>query len=185
MKKTPSVQLRELDRSDLPLINRWRNQADTVALLGGSFRHVCMAVDERWYEAYLGARANNVRLAIELKDAGVVGAVYLLGIDWIARSAEFAIWIGEPSAQGQGVGETATRRILAHAFGDLNLNRIHLTVLDSNAVAIALYEKLGFEREGVLRSAVWKQGAYRDLVQMAVLRDRPVAREAAQQGVAR
>ena len=176
-----AVRLRELARSDLDAINRWRNDPDVVALLGGSFRHVCMTVDERWYESYLANRATNVRLAIELGDGTMVGAVYLVGIDWLNRSAEFAIWIGDAASQGKRVGEAATRLMLAHAFDDLNLERVHLTVLRHNERAIRLYRKVGFVEEGVLRRAAFKGGQYRDLLAMAMLRDEHAETRAATQ----
>jgi len=175
------VRLRELARADLDAINRWRNDPDVVALLGGSFRHVCMTVDERWYESYLANRATNVRLAIELGDGRMVGAVYLVGIDWLNRSAEFAIWIGDAASQGKRVGEAATRLMLAHAFDDLNLERVHLSVLRHNERAIRLYRKVGFVEEGVLRRAAFKGGQYRDLLAMAMLRDEHAETRAATQ----
>lgn len=165
------ITLRELERSDLPLINGWRNDASLVAMLGGSFRHVCMAVDEKWYDHYLANRAGNVRLAITLADGTPVGAVYLVSIDWLNRDAEFAIWIGTAAARGVRVGEAATRLMLDHAFEDLNLHRVHLSVLAHNERALRLYRKVGFVDEGVQRRAVYKGGEYRDLILMSMLRD--------------
>lgn len=171
MSAHPEIRLRELERSDLPLINGWRNEPSLVAMLGGSFRHVCMAVDEKWYEHYLANRATNVRLAITLADGTPIGAVYLVSIDWLNRDAEFAIWIGTAAARGIRVGEAATRLMLDHAFADLNLHRVHLSVLAHNERAIRLYRKVGFVDEGVQRRAVYKGGEYRDLILMSMLRD--------------
>lgn len=165
------VSLREIERSDLATINRWRSDRSVLDCLGAAFRYVAIEVDERWYEQYLAGRNNNIRLAICLPEGRLVGAVYLLDIDWVSRSAEYAIWIGEPSAQGKKSGETATRLALDHAFGDLNLERIHLCVLTHNKRAIQLYRKIGFVEEGVQRRATFKNGRYHDLLMMAVLRD--------------
>jgi len=162
--------LRELERSDLAAINTWRADRELVGLLGGPFRHVGREIDEKWFEGYLEARANNVRLAICLAQTReIVGVAYLLGIDWLSRSAEFSIQIGAESARGRGIGETATRLTLAHAFDDLNLRRIHLTALASNTRAIGLYEKTGFRAEGLLREAAFKNGRYVDVIPMAAL----------------
>ena len=165
-----NVFLRELERGDLAVINTWRADPELVGLLAGAFRHVGREIDEKWFDSYLGARVNNVRLAICLAETrALVGVAYLLGIDWISRSAEFSIQIGVESARGQGIGETATRQTLAHAFDDLNLHRIHLTALASNTRAIKLYEKMGFRAEGLLRQAAFKKGRYVDMVAMAAL----------------
>jgi RimJ/RimL family protein N-acetyltransferase len=165
------VRLREIERSDLATINGWRANRELAAQLGAPFRHVALTVDEKWYEQYLATRANNVRLAICVGDGAPVGAVYLLGIDWTIRAAEFAIWIGAAGAQGRGIGEAATRLMLDHAFNDLNLGRIYLTVLRDNERALGLYRKLGFVQEGVLRRAAFKAGRYHDMILMALLRE--------------
>lgn len=166
----PATTLRELDASDIATLNGWRRDPELVALLGGPFRHVALPVDERWYESYLGSRSNNVRLAIVAGDS-VVGAVYLLNIDWIARSGEFSIWIGDRRSRGCGVGSHAARSMLQHAFGDLNLQRVYLAVLTGNSEAIRLYRRLGFVEEGIQRRAAFKRGKYEDLLLMAKLRD--------------
>jgi diamine N-acetyltransferase len=166
-----AIHLREIERADLGTINQWRNDADLVASLGSGFRHTGLAVDEQWFDRYLAARANNVRLAICQADETMVGAIYLLDIDWLHRHAEFAIWLGDASARGQGVGEQASRMALSHAFDDLNLERIYLNVLAGNEPATQLYRKLGFVEEGRQRRSVFKGGVYHDVVLMAILRD--------------
>jgi RimJ/RimL family protein N-acetyltransferase len=165
-----TIFLREIERGDLPTINAWRADKALVSLLGGAFRYVGAEIDDAWFDSYLGARASNVRLAVCLASTReLVGVTYLLGIDWLNRCAEFSIQIGAESARGCGIGEAATRLTLDHAFGDLNLNRISLTVLASNARAIALYEKVGFRAEGLLRQAAFKGGRYLDIIPMALL----------------
>ncbi len=52
----------------------------------------------------------------------------------------------------------------------LNLKRLDLLVYADNVPAIQLYEKFGFEREGVLRSDSFRDGHYVDSLMMARLR---------------
>lgn len=164
--------LREICNADVPFINEWRNDRNLIDALCSPFRYISQEVDQLWFNSYLANRSNTVRLAICEKGSGLlVGAVYLLSIDWISRSCEFAIWIGDKNHQGVGAGRFAARRASLHAFQDLNLNRIFLTVLKSNARAMALYTSLGFVVEGTLRQAVFKNGSYADVVQMSVLAD--------------
>lgn len=170
------VFLRELARSDLGLINSWRSDASLIAKLGASFRFVGSDSDEKWFDTYLSQRGTNVRLAVCSASAGVVGVCYVLGIDWINRSAEFAIMIGNQAAQGKGIGEAATRLTLRHAFADLNLERVYLEVLDTNDRARRLYEKVGFQVEGLKRHAVFKSGVYQDMLLMSILRTEFLAR---------
>jgi RimJ/RimL family protein N-acetyltransferase len=162
--------LREIERTDLIFINKWRNDSSLISSLGSPFRFIGSDVDVKWYEQYLSSRSNNIRLAICKTDTHVpIGAVYLLGIDWVNRAAEFSIWLGDHLAQGQGVGDKSTRLMLDHAILDLNIRRVSLTLLASNEIAYRLYKKVGFIEEGRLRQAVFKNGHYIDLIQMAIL----------------
>lgn len=61
--------------------------------------------------------------------------------------------------------------MLRHAFSDLGLNRVELTVLESNSRARSIYEKEGFTLEGTLRAAAWKNGRHEDMHVMSILRD--------------
>jgi RimJ/RimL family protein N-acetyltransferase len=73
-----------------------------------------------------------------------------------------------PQFRGQGIGIGLIRRSLAaaRAFG---FHRVELTVREDNASAIELYNKVGFETEGVQRHAMQVDGAYENLILMAVL----------------
>jgi len=75
-----------------------------------------------------------------------------------------------PAYRGRGIGERLMRETLeaARAFG---LTRIELTVRDDNPRAIALYVAFGFQVEGRKARAFLVDGAYHDLVAMALLFD--------------
>jgi len=72
---------------------------------------------------------------------------------------------------GKGIGYFATTEILNHAFNNINLNRIELGVLESNARALKLYEKVGFKREGVKHQSIYKNGKFVDMIIMAILKE--------------
>lgn len=112
---------------------------------------------------------------LRLAFAGLVGeetaAHAQVALDWtdgIARLARFAV---APQYRGQGLA----RPFLADVFSRLDevgdFPRLELNVYTFNAPAIALYESLGFVREGVRRSSV-KVGAARwDTAIYAIIRD--------------
>lgn len=95
--------------------------------------------------------------------------VYLLNINWLSRSGELGLMIGEKSLHRKGIGEFATRQMLDHAFFDLNLQRVYLTTLARNTIAIRLYKKVGFVEEGLLRQAAFKRGRFDDVTFMSCL----------------
>ncbi|TWD54323.1 acetyltransferase (GNAT) family protein [Agrobacterium vitis] len=55
------------------------------------------------------------------------------------------------------------------AARNMGLHRVELDVHADNTRAARLYEKVGFEREGVARDAVLIDGHYIDLIKMAII----------------
>ena len=82
---------------------------------------------------------------------------------------ELSIGIGDQSNRGKGYGSEAMRLIIDYAFFELNLHRIQLTVFDYNQQAIALYERLGFQREGVFREFGQRDGKRYDMYLYGIL----------------
>ena len=73
--------------------------------------------------------------------------------------------------RGRGIGRELMRAALERARRT-QLTRIELSVRESNRNAIALYQRMGFEVEGLKRNAVRVDGAYENDVCMALLLDR-------------
>lgn len=165
-------QLRELERKDLPTINKWRNNPHLIACLGSPFRFINLEVDENWFNTYIVTRGNAIRCAIvEAERDEILGLVSLVSIDHINQSAEFHIMIGDTRNQGKGIGTFALQEMLNHAFLNMNLHRIELTVLEDNIRAQRLYEKVGFMKEGMKRSSRYKNGKFVNLHLYSILRE--------------
>lgn len=75
-----------------------------------------------------------------------------------------------PEAQGQGVGSALMETLLDLADNWLMLVRVELEVFSDNRRAIRLYERFGFQTEGVKRMGAVRRGRYADLQLMARLR---------------
>jgi L-phenylalanine/L-methionine N-acetyltransferase len=85
-------------------------------------------------------------------------------------------WLGisvVTAAQGQGVGTALMRALCDYADRWGQILRIELTVFTDNARAIALYERFGFEREGIHRAYALRDGVYADVLSMARLHPQP------------
>ncbi len=70
--------------------------------------------------------------------------------------------------QGQGVGTKLFESMELWARKN-NIHRIELEVMEHNAHAIELYEKLGFVREGIKRDAICIDGKFINNIVMAKL----------------
>ena len=78
-----------------------------------------------------------------------------------------------PEAQGQGIGRALMQALLDYADQWGQVLRIELTVFIDNARAIALYESLGFRREGRLVGYALRGGQYADVFTMARMHPHP------------
>jgi UDP-4-amino-4,6-dideoxy-N-acetyl-beta-L-altrosamine N-acetyltransferase len=163
----PSVSLRPLAAQDAELVVAWRSRPDVHDQLF-AVRPPTLESHRAWFESY--ARGSDRRELIILVDGRPAGTVALAQIDLTHRRAEYGILIGEPWARGTGAAEAASRLLLAMAFGELDLERVFLLAFEDNQAALRLYERLGFRREGLLRSHVIKDGRPRDVVVMGLLR---------------
>ena len=72
--------------------------------------------------------------------------------------------------QGKGVGNALMQAGIDLADKWLNLTRLELEVYADNEAAIRLYERFGFEHEGVMRRHAFRNGQYIDSIMMARLR---------------
>ena len=161
--------LREIQRHDMKTINSWRNNEDIISTLGAPFRFINQEVDERWFEQYMMQRANTVRCAITAKENDeILGIVSLVEIDFINRSAQFHIMIGE-SGQNKGAGTFGVQSMINHGFKNYGLHRIELHVLADNKRAQHVYEKCGFVQEGIRRQSVFKNGQFKDMIVYSII----------------
>lgn len=94
-------------------------------------------------------------------DDSPVGFVILHDLDWQARLTEISYLI-RPDEQGKGYATEAVAICLAYAFDELGLHKVYAKVWEENEGSIHVLEKLGFEREGVLRDHGYAYGEYGD-----------------------
>jgi len=99
-----------------------------------------------------------------------VGNLQFTWINHINGNAQFGALVGRRFS-GQGYAFAACRLALIHAFEVLNLHRVFLTVISGNTAAIRLWEKLGFQREGIERDCHRLDGRYYDGIRYSMLED--------------
>jgi diamine N-acetyltransferase len=166
------VYLRPAERDDIPLFVSWLNDAETASFL--SFRApMSFAQEEDWFEKLLVDQGKSRwHFVMCLLDGGQpIGTIGLFDLDTVNGSAGMGITVGEKSLWGKGYGTDSLNALLDFGFGMLRLERIWLDVNDDNVRAKRSYEKCGFKLEGIKRHAMYRDGRYRDLEVMSILRD--------------
>jgi diamine N-acetyltransferase len=162
------VVLRAVERDDLPNFVRWLND-ETVLEYFGQVLPLSLEREEQWYEGML-QDSSACAFSVDFEGKHVGGA----GFNQIQprhRSAEVGLFIGVPGLWDRGLGSDVIRTLLRYGFQQLNLHRIYLRVFAGNQRAVHLYEKLGFQHEGLWRQAEFRNGRYHDILWMSLLRN--------------
>ena len=166
------VRLTALDKKDVAAIARWHEDTGYLRLLDSrpALPRTEAAVAEDWIDE-AGKARDRVTFAIRPLDGEeLIGTVGIDEIEWTHQVGSLSIGIGERKNWCKGYGYEAVQLVLAHAFKELNLHRVQLTVFAYNDAAIALYEKAGFQREGVFRQFLQRDGERHDMYLYGLLR---------------
>lgn len=164
------VCLTAVTKDDVPTLARWHNDAGFLRLLNAPAAKPQTQDDvAKWLEEAQKA-PNGFLFAVRPRDGdSLLGFVEVDGILWSHGVGWLGIGIGDREHWGQGIGREALRLALNFAFNELNLHRVQLTVFGYNERAIALYEKLGFVREGVYRECLHRDGQRHDMLLYGLL----------------
>lgn len=133
--------------------------------------YVSEAREKKWIEDTIFHSAD-IKLAVCLTDNNLhIGNVYLTDINYVNRTAESHILIGNKDYWGQGYAREALLQILHYGFEERGLNRVYAHINADNAASLRMHEKCGYTREGILRQAVFKNGRFKDVVVMSILKE--------------
>jgi len=105
---------------------------------------------------------------IAIREDEVIGWCDILpnGLEGFKHSGRLGMGVRKKFRR-QGIGRKLSEQTISEAR-EQGLERIELEVLASNIPAISLYEKLGFQVEGVKKNARKLDGKFDDLVEMAL-----------------
>lgn len=170
MLETQRLCLKLLDETDEQSILQWRNKKEIIDSFF-SYKGITLREHRDWFERYCKSD-NRVEFVIYLKENNEkIGTIGLSGIDFRNQKAEYGILLGDKAFRGKGYAKEASRAILEYGFNELNLNKISLKVFSDNEGAISLYKLLGFSEEGILRKEVYKNGKFKDVLVMSILKE--------------
>lgn len=161
--------VRDWHPDDRAALVRAANDRDVWRNLAHRFPHPYTEGDaDRWF-ALLRETPEPTHWAIEVDGAaaGGIGVDRREGIH--ALTGHFGYWLGKRH-WGRGIMTAAVRATVAHVFATTDLVRLEAAVFAWNPASMRVLEKSGFEREGVLRRSVVKDGQIIDSVLYALVR---------------
>lgn len=163
------VALRRPEPNDLNGVVRWYRDREIARLTRYQARPMSQPEVERFFQLRVLAPDALAYSIVELPEWRLIGFTTFSSLDGDNGSVMFHITIGERDAWGRGYGTETAELMLEHAFVNLGLHRIGLSVFAFNERALRSYEKSGFAVEGRLREAIYRDGRWWDEVQMGAL----------------
>jgi RimJ/RimL family protein N-acetyltransferase len=168
------VRLRPLRDNDWTVFTAWGETRDQ---LWGSFQRYQLDHLTHLREAYERTRLltrESAWLLIERNtDHAPVGFVRygLMALpDGELPTPEIGFGIPDVRARGQGYATEAVRLIMEYLFAGFPTPRISAFTEAENIPAQRVLEHAGFDHEGTLRRAMFRDGAWRDMLLYAALR---------------
>lgn len=146
---------------------------DVVAGIGAwAHRPYTLEDARRWID---DSRPGEIVWAIEdLADGQFAGVTGLNDIDHRNRHCWWGIWIGPPSRWGRGLGTEACLLATGYAFRHLGMEKVCLSVYETNPRARRVYERCGYVLEGSLPRDALVHGRLVTRHIMSAFRDHPL-----------
>ena len=164
--------LRQLRLSDVDIIMEKWNTLELRMTLNDVLPHSREQEEEFIRQSWTKIQQKSgYTFAITTQQDEFLGTVGLFDIDQQNQSCELGIAIHQITQRGKGFGPDAIITLCGLAFLHLNMNRVQLEYLTTNARGARAYVKAGFTEVGTKRAAIYRNGKYVDLVQMDILRD--------------
>lgn len=136
---------------DVDLLERWDDDPDVVAALGGRGSdwydwHVELARDVPWRELLVAVERDRVVGFVQLVDAAE--ETHYWG-EVEPDTWALDVWIGDASDRGRGLGTAIMRAALRRVFDRHGASCLVIDPQVSNERAIEFYRRLGFDEVGV------------------------------------
>ncbi len=167
------IKLEPFIKEDFKLLISWITTPELLVQWSGA--HFKYPLDHSQLETYISSAnqensSEYIFKVIEAETGDVIGHISLGRIDRVNETARVGKVFVSPAARGKGYASQMIQQILFLAFKDLKLNRVSLGVFDFNRGAFRIYEKAGFQKEGLLRQTNKVAGEYWNLIEMGILR---------------
>ena len=158
-----TVNLRVLEKEDLPLVADWANNPE----FGGEYEpleQISRTEVEKWYE---NLRSGEKWFIIEKKDGSKIGQ-----ISHSPRGLHFLIGYRLlPNERNKCYCTEAVKIIVDYLFLSKNIVRIQAETNPRNVASQKVLERAGFKREGLIRKSIFIRGKWEDGIIYSILRE--------------
>jgi hypothetical protein len=162
MLKGRLVGLVAVEREDLKQFRDWRNNAEFRKHFR-EYRELNMTNQEQWFEQKVMKDATTMMFSIRrLADNELLGVCGFVYINWVHRHADLSLYIGwnNEYIDEKGYAEDACKELLRYGFHELALNKVWTEIYEFDEKKKKLYDKFGFQQDGLLRQNYFYEGKW-------------------------
>jgi RimJ/RimL family protein N-acetyltransferase len=157
-----TVNLKVLEKEDLPLLADWSNNLEIFSDMW--FPQMSKTEWEKKYDSFT---PNTKWFFIEKKDNSRIGTVFhFLNGNYMEIG-----YILVPSERKKGYGSEAVKIIVDYLFLSKELVRVQAITGVDNFASQRILEKAGFAKEGIIRRSAFIRGEWKDGVLYSILRE--------------
>lgn len=155
------IALREYADSDLERLVQLANNENVSRYLVYTFPYPYTRNDAEWWISTGSKQNGTIARVVEYQGlfVGSVGITPQGG--WREHLAEIGYWVGE-DYWGKGIATAALSQMTEYGFKTRNIRKLYATALAPNIPSMRVLEKCGYQREGILKGEVQKNGSYFD-----------------------
>jgi ribosomal-protein-alanine N-acetyltransferase len=158
-----NVNLRVVEKEDLPLLAEWSNDPEYL----GEFVWLPQQSRTEWEKRYDGLTSDTKWFFVEKKDGTKIGTRF----HWLIGNLIEISCVLTSDERGKGYGAEATKLLVDYLFLSKNLIRIQAHTDARNMVSQKALQNVGFKKEGIIRKSVFARGEWRDRALFSILRE--------------
>ena len=162
-----TVNLRVLEKDDLPLWADWNNNPEFFGEFSFDFFVYPQMSKAEWEKKYDSLKPDTKWFFIEKKDGTKIGIVlHFLNGNYMEIG-----YILVPNERKKGYGTEAIKIIVDYLFLSKELVRVQAITGVDNFASHRVLEKAGFTKEGIIRKSAFIRGEWKDGCLYSILRE--------------
>lgn len=166
--KGDKITLRTIEEEDLEFLRNGVNHP-SVRVFMGNRRPQNLEEQQDFFEGVINSDDGSAHFLVYNKDDEKAGIISLNEKgDKAEKLGEVGLWL-HPDHHGNGYGTEAAKIITRYGFRQLNYHKIYTRAYEGNKASQRIWEKLGYEKEGVHKDHTFTQGEYKDVVYYGTL----------------
>lgn len=161
--------LMPLSHSDLNDIMKWVNDPEVVKNFQNFDRIITPEEEIEVITSLIESPYDKCFSIFRASDDAYIGQGSINQISWKNKLGRLSLFL-KPEFWGQGYAQEVIELLIKRAFDEFELHKLWLMVWATNEKALHLYQKCGFEIEGILKDEYFWQDQFHDIIRMGKIR---------------